>query len=160
MDYKEKLALAKEALESGSYDKNTIEYIFPELRGSADEEIKRFLIHCVKQSATMDFALDGEKFNRQDIIAWLEKQGKSKFEQCLQEGDKIVTNEDGTHFNVSQLERVAKKEPKSAWSEEDELTRNALLNLVEMYYGCCFNKGEKNRLLDWLKSLKERMKGE
>jgi hypothetical protein len=46
------------------------------------------------------------------LIAWLEKQGESKFEQCIQEGDNIVTNEDGTHFNISQLERVAKKEPK------------------------------------------------
>lgn len=32
MDYEEKLRLAKEALESGSYDTETIEYIFPELK--------------------------------------------------------------------------------------------------------------------------------
>lgn len=34
----------------------------------------------------------------------------SKFDSCSQEGDKIVTNEDGTRFNVSQLERVAVSE--------------------------------------------------
>jgi len=39
----------------------------------------------------------------------LEKQGKSNFEQSIQDGDNVVTNEDGTHFNVSQLERIAKK---------------------------------------------------
>lgn len=32
MDYENKLLLAKEALDSGSYDKETIEYIFPELK--------------------------------------------------------------------------------------------------------------------------------
>ncbi len=32
MNYKKRLELAKEALESGSYDKETIEYIFPELK--------------------------------------------------------------------------------------------------------------------------------
>lgn len=42
----------------------------------------------------------------------------------------------------------------TAWSEEDETTRNALINLVEMYYGSYINKSEKNRLLSWLKSLK------
>ena len=33
---------------------------------------------------------------------------KNKFEQCFQEGDKIVTNPDGTKFNLSQLDRIAK----------------------------------------------------
>ena len=43
---------------------------------------------------------------------------------------------------------------KPAWSEEDETTRNALINLVEMYYGGCIDKSEKNRLLNFLKSLR------
>lgn len=47
-----------------------------------------------------------------DMASWLEKQGQSTFEQCKQEGDRIVENPDGTHFNISQLERVAKVEPK------------------------------------------------
>lgn len=37
--YEKKLALAKEALDSGSYDKETIEYIFPELKESEDEKL-------------------------------------------------------------------------------------------------------------------------
>ena len=53
-----------------------------------------------------------QEYNRGDLIKWLEKQGESKFGQCIQEGDEITSNEDGTHFNISQLERVAKKEPK------------------------------------------------
>ena len=47
MDYENKLALAKEALDSGSYDKETIEYIFPELKESEDDRIRKELIaHC------------------------------------------------------------------------------------------------------------------
>lgn len=40
----------------------------------------------------------------------LEEQAQSTFDQCKQGGDRIVTNSDGTHFNLSQLERVAKAE--------------------------------------------------
>ena len=40
-DYKEKLRLAKEALDSGSYDKDTIEYIFPELKESEEDRIRK-----------------------------------------------------------------------------------------------------------------------
>ena len=40
----------------------------------------------------------------------LKRQDKSTLEQCKQEGDRITTNPDGTHFNLSQLERVAKAE--------------------------------------------------
>lgn len=50
-------------------------------------------------------------------------------------------------------------EQKPDWSEEDELIRKAFINLVEMYYGNWFDKSEKNRLLDWLKSLKDRIGG-
>ena len=34
----------------------------------------------------------------------------NRFAQCMQEGDKIVTNPDGTRFNLSQLDRIAKHE--------------------------------------------------
>ena len=40
----------------------------------------------------------------------LEEEPVSKFDSCSQEGDKIVTNENGTRFNVSQLERVSVSE--------------------------------------------------
>lgn len=40
------------------------------------------------------------------------------------------------------------------WSEGDEITRKALINLVEMYYGDCIDKTEKNRLLNFLKSIR------
>ena len=72
MDYKEKLRLAKEALDSGSYDKETIEYIFPELKGSEDERIRRNIIAALKGEGYYDCDLTNE------CIAWLEKQGEER----------------------------------------------------------------------------------
>ena len=82
MNYEKKLALAKEALESGSYDKETIEYLFPELKKeSEDEKIKRIL-HSI--SSKMSFHLTDiftdEEFQCFDTWsnAWLENQGEQK----------------------------------------------------------------------------------
>ena len=76
MDYKEKLRLAKEALESGSYDKDTIEYIFPELKESEDEKwIPKEIANYLKEKG--DF--------RSCWLAWLEKQGEQKVEEIDEE---------------------------------------------------------------------------
>lgn len=84
MDYKEKLRLAKEALDSGSYDKDTIEYIFPELKESEDERIRKELIKnfrwfCGDFPETTKWGKDDALFVK-DIIAWLKKQGKEAYE--------------------------------------------------------------------------------
>lgn len=76
MDYEKKLALAKEALDSGSYDKETIEYIFPELQETNDERIRKVLIDMFKGYNIQKVG----DFTDKEIIAWLEKQGdKDKF---------------------------------------------------------------------------------
>ena len=71
MDYKEKLRLAKEALDSGSYDRETIEYILPELKESEDEKISREITEFI-----LTHRID-EPNNIEDTnswLAWLEKQ--------------------------------------------------------------------------------------
>jgi hypothetical protein len=73
MDYQEKLRLAKEALNSSSYDKRTIEYIFPELKENKDERIRNFLISKMKEVGNV-----WKEYSSKDIIAWLEKQGEQK----------------------------------------------------------------------------------
>ena len=73
MDYQEKLRLAKKALDSGSYDKETIEYIFPELKESEDERIRKSLIGHLKEcrNNTRSEVMIGEYAK---WITWLEKQ--------------------------------------------------------------------------------------
>lgn len=75
MDYKEKLRLAKEALDSGSYDKDTIEYIFPELKESEDERIRKELKHYLEVRRCQTNS-DDEYISCNHFLAWLEKQGK------------------------------------------------------------------------------------
>ena len=82
----------------------TIDIIFPELRESEDKKIRTRIIALVNAH--------GQGMYKDEMLAWVEKQGKFKFESCIQEGDKIITNADGTRFNISQLKRVAKKEPR------------------------------------------------
>ena len=67
-NYEEKLKLAKEALESGSYDKETIEYIFPELKESKEERIRKWILEKF-ESYTGPCP-----FNREDIISWIKSQ--------------------------------------------------------------------------------------
>lgn len=80
MDYKEKLRLAKEALDSGSYDKDTIEYIFPELKENKNEKVKKSLIRLVKSFYDVNFPTP-EGFTKEQLLSWLEKQGEQKYTQ-------------------------------------------------------------------------------
>ena len=75
MDYKDKLRLAKEALDSGSYDKETIEYIFPELKESEDERIRKNIITYLKQRRDRSSSIPAAIGS---WIAWLEKQREQK----------------------------------------------------------------------------------
>lgn len=82
--------------------KATLERIFPELKESEDEKwIPKEIIKYLKEKG--DF--------RSCWIAWLEKQGEhANFLSKIQAGDKVTRNEDGVLVNLSQLNRVAKKQ--------------------------------------------------
>lgn len=109
MDYEKKY---KEALERASklrvqnpFDtvSQMMEHVFPELKESEDEKIRKELIEFVK-SRLAGFP-QCEKF-----IAWLEEH--ANFRNKIQIGDKVTRNEDGVLVNMSQLKRVAKKDEK------------------------------------------------
>lgn len=52
-------------------------------------------------------------FKAEQMLAWLERQGEhKKFLDSIQVGDKVTRNEDGVLVNLSQLNRVAKKDEK------------------------------------------------
>ena len=106
--------------------------IFPELQESEDEIIRKSIIEFFEsQDDNTTYSLVPKK----DILAWLEKQGQSTFDQCKQEGDRIVENPDGTHFNISQLERVAKVEPKFKIGDW-VVYKNDICQIVKCEEGC------------------------
>jgi hypothetical protein len=45
----------------------------------------------------------------------------------------------------------------AAWSEEDEIIRKSLINMVEKFYGSCNDKSARNRFTYWLNYLKNRI---
>ena len=68
--------LHKDAVEMGNnMTSKTCEIIFPELKESEDERIRKELIEHIKANKDADYVLF-KKFSPDDVIAWLEKQGK------------------------------------------------------------------------------------
>lgn len=85
-----------------------LEEIFPELRESEDERIRKELIEHIKANCETGFVLF-QKFSPDDVIAWLEKQGEQKFadkvEQKFHEGDWIISNNKKYIYQVVEVKR-------------------------------------------------------
>ena len=89
--------------------KEELENIFPELKESEDKRMKSYIISVLNSLLfTEGSQADRE---RNDAIAWLEKQEEhANFRNKIRIGDKVTRNEDGVLVNLSQLNRVAKKD--------------------------------------------------
>lgn len=135
--YKEALSWAHSAIKAGADGmlKEDLERIFPELRESEDERIRKSILELVKQSSHIL-----NPMNQKSMIAWLEKQGEhANFRNKIQVGDKVTRNEDGVLVNLSQLKRVAKPSEKHSeqnpdWSEEDERILNKIQDHLREFY--------------------------
>jgi hypothetical protein len=87
MDYKEEykraLSMAKMWCRNTAMPDNVKEIfskIFPELKESEDERIRKWLIDTIK--AVPNDSIEWEKIDKSDILAWLEKQGEQKTDEC------------------------------------------------------------------------------
>ena len=181
MAYDEALGKAEEFYN----DKNNIqcvnvegmlEEIFPELKESEDEEIRKGLIKA--------FGSIGKKewggVNVKNALAWLEKQGEKKpvewTEKKFEIGDEIQTDNEepltitridengywSENLFICNFDDSAKwelVEQKSVWSEEDDYNVQCMIAKVvsDIQNG---NVGRNQELIDWLKSLKQRIKKE
>lgn len=99
--------LHKDAVEmENSMTTKTCEIIFPELKESEDEKIKRCVIDTLKGYHHL---ISTGGVTKEQMIAWLENQGEHhNFMEKIQVGDNVTRNEDGVLVNLSQLKRVAK----------------------------------------------------
>jgi hypothetical protein len=124
MDHKEKLEEAKRLYETANADqKYVLESLFPELRESEDERIRKALIEgfkVMKDGSYGECTFSNYNIPVTDIITWLEKQGD------------INPTED-------ELEalRIAAYEPTKNWSEK-------LQSLYEKLAHC--DRGEQDRV--------------
>ena len=166
MDYNEKLRLAKKALDSGSYDKETIEYIFPELKENEDERIKNFMIKVFKSYQNPSYHINTDKWEGMEIskiLSWLEKQGEENKRLYVRFGE-IPEDECSGVYHAGEL--VGKEEGVSVYDAKidnhdnvliciplpiNENTFDTLQNLIEyenrncyLAKGTCVGKGSDN----------------
>lgn len=94
-------------------DKKIMHQIFPELKESEDERIRKEILQLVSISG------NGNQF--EEIKDWLEKQGEhANFRNKIQVGDEVTRNEDGVLVNLSQLNRVAKKKDEKQGEQKSD----------------------------------------
>ena len=81
MDYEEKYKQALERVKSFMegyeerlFDRDMLEDIFPELKESEDEKIRKWLIRLISTNGYRELESDPMPCNRMNIIYWLEKQ--------------------------------------------------------------------------------------
>ena len=160
MDYEKKYKEAIERLRNAFYDNNSrmceeyrnavlkiIEPIFPEITESEDERIRKKIIAFFKGQIPSTSAEDNKKF-----VAWLEKQGEQKQDVNIQINPSEYINDMGG--NGCYLKNTTQN---STWSEEDELKRSTLINVVKKQQGSAIFEGLlPEELIDWLESLKDR----
>lgn len=169
MDYKEKYQQALERAKKYLYDTNkrmSTEFfeaterafceVFPELAKFEDERIKKELVDFIKRwkekandftSARALWTSDEEKCDK--YLAWLEKQSEKK----------LVERFDYSNANIQQKDYAEQKPTK--WSEEDEkIIRRIIADIEQLQRYCKYDLGKSLYIeeIDWLKSLKERIK--
>ena len=152
----------------------TLEYLFPELKESEDERIRKAIIGHIKGLHFYD-AYYG--VTPDEMLAWLKKQGDkpqvddfdteltvSEDDRRVRKelmkflvGNRIICNDLGGINIDKTLTWLEKQVPKPKWTEEDEeLYQNALDVFEAFDYNLESSEGCE-KLYDWLKSLKQRM---
>ena len=111
IDYKQKIKDYMNSSEVDTLYKSMLNNLFPELKESEDlriiKAIKYGLDHVFTNNTTVF------EVTKEQCLSWLEKQGEhANFRNKIQIGDKLTRNEDGVLVNLSQLNRVAKKDEK------------------------------------------------
>lgn len=153
MDYKERIISILTNNELTLEQKKQLEKIFPELKESEDEKIRKALIRYFTLS-------DEHAYNEacgvsyRDIVAWLEKQGEQKE---IDYNEELKKCKDNPLYFFDKYVKVKLKERKFVWGEKDEKNYQMLQNII------CDSGASAylvNKLSDWLKSLKQKLKGE
>lgn len=143
---------------------HTIEDLFPEVKEPEDERIRQKVIKLVKMSnAVGGYAL--HKWEADEMLAWLEKQGEQKSDGWNEKDEENVNNvlyifnqlKDASSYeedNIAEktinwlksLKDRIQPQPKQEWSEEDVKQLRSVLSSVKHV----LTKANK----EWLESLR------
>ena len=133
-------------------------YIFPELKESEDELIRKRLINLIKELAANKDAIPTEGYfvDGQDkkYIAYLERQ-KDKMTAKEFENSDLFQLKLKTQYANGYQDGLAQKEQKTAeWSEEDEKCLNELIHFFESMLNYLATEERHNENRKWLEFLK------
>ena len=170
----EKIKYVMEHGVSPTLNKEDLEDIFPELRESEDERIRKELIEHIKANCESDFILF-QKFSSDDVIAWLEKQGDkpqvdgfdAELNALLKKYEYLPKEElaECLSFYLGAVQG----EQKPKWSDEDERIMNFCISRIQDELEALRNNKFAHQeilqdlkegcweRIDWLKSIKQRM---
>lgn len=136
-------------------DMEDYEQIFPELKESKDEKVRKAILKLVKQSVLLNSMV------QKSMISWLERQGERKPTEWSEHQHKLLnyaismTDDTEVKCFLESLRNTGSN-TSADWSEEDEkLYTSALWHIKNS----CGNGGKDSgeyEVYNWLKSLKER----
>ena len=90
MDYKVKLEEAKRLYQTANADqKYVLESLFPELKESEDEMVRKWLIELVEEIRKANPTNADHNGMCSEAVAWLEKQGEPKSDEWSEEDEKM-----------------------------------------------------------------------
>lgn len=145
--YKEALEKARQFSEHPlEEDSSTIvEYIFPELKESEDERTRKAVIEMIHDTPDIECE---ENYNvrKEDVIAWLEKQGKQKetiCDKCKKE-QPSHSCQDITALGRCALEKQGEQKPINDTDEEivKAVKDTSILDMVESKFKPKFKIGD------------------
>ena len=185
MNQEEKARAYDEALERAkAYHRNELagsrkemmEYIFPQLRESEDERIRKYLIGELKTAKSVgELKFTIPQPTREECIAYLEKQKEQNHDRKKWIYEDDYDKDMERTFNDGKDEVLENPEKyglckKAKWSEEDEKHINLILRVLDIQQ--CWDGATGNKFnpyqgeIDWLKSFRpswkpseEQMKG-
>ena len=109
--YKEALERAKNCLKDGTITNTAINYIstiFPELKESEDEKIRKWLLDTITQIPNN--SIEWDVIEKAKVLSWLEKQGEQKatdkVEPKFKVGDWIIRSAEGFKHNTYRITEV------------------------------------------------------
>ena len=164
----EKIKYVMEHGVSPTFNKEDLQDLFPELKESEDERIRKSIIHLVNISHEQGgYALS--KDEAEEMLAWIEKQGEPFNDNIITRDDEIlqaisigltdvVEDAGWSDFGgipIEEIQSWLEKQSEQKWSDTDEeLLRHCCGAVAAADY---YTLEDKEEMENWLKSLKKRM---
>lgn len=139
---------------------NVFHHMFPELKESEDERIRKELLDFCKNRAEK-YSNDPKYKNISAWIAWLEKQGEKTLVDKIQLGKKYKCIASPRYLMnfcsdcFEPLEALEDGEQKTVeWREGDEKMRKTAISLLTHPIAIKNNEGARKGVVEWLKHIK------